>query len=79
MTLLKMKVNLIYISCLRVYFRGCNYNMDTFKVKFDLFYTIRGLLPEWFDNWDTDLEEVKTALNAGFIVPIRGEEMSNVS
>ena len=78
MTLLKMKLILICISCPRVYFRGCNYNMDTFKVKFDLFYTIRCLLPEWFDNWDTDLEEVKTALNAGFIVPIRGEAVSNV-
>ena len=74
-----MKLRVTYSFFYRVFFRGCNYNMDTFKVKYDLFYTIRGLLPEWFDDWDTDLEEVKTALEAGFIVPIRGEPLSNVT
>ena len=29
-------------------------------------------MPNWFDNWDPELEKVKTAIATGFIVPARG-------
>ena len=58
---------------IRVFYRGCGYNLETFKDKYDLFYTVRSLLPEWFDDWDPQLEDVKTALDAGFMIPLRGE------
>ena len=46
--------------------------MEVFKEKYDLFYTVRTVLPAWFDDWSPGLEDVRTALEAGFILPLRG-------
>ena len=56
----------------RVFYRGCDYKLEVFKEKYDLFYTVRSLLPAWFDDWSPGLESVRTALEAGFILPVRG-------
>ena len=65
-------MNTINSFTCRVFYRGCNYNFEEFTKKYDLFYTVRTLLPNWFDNWDPELEEVKTAIASGFMVPARG-------
>jgi len=57
---------------LRVFYRGCNYNTEVFKAKYDLFYTVRSLLPEWFDQWDPTEEGVRKVLDSGAILPLRG-------
>ena len=57
---------------LRVFYRGCDYNMETVRAKYDLFYTARSLLPAWFSDWDPGLAEVRSALEAGIILPVRG-------
>ena len=56
----------------RVFYRGCDYNPDTFKKKYDLCYTVRNLLPAWFDDWDASSEAVQRVLEAGAILPLRG-------
>ena len=56
----------------RVFYRGCDYKLEVFKEKYDLFYTVRSVLPAWFADWSPRLEEVRKALEAGFILPVRG-------
>ena len=56
----------------RVFYRGCDYKLEVFKEKFDLFYTVRTVLPVWFDDWSPSLDNVTRALEAGFILPVRG-------
>ena len=56
----------------RVVFRGCNYKTEVFKAKYDLFYTVRSVVPEWFDHWDPTEEGVRTVLDSGGILPLRG-------
>ena len=56
----------------RVVYRGCNYKKEVFKAKYDLFYTVRSLIPEWFDQWDPTEAGVRTVLDSGGILPLRG-------
>lgn len=56
----------------RVFYRGCNYSSETFKRKYDLFYTVRSLMPAWFDDWNAWSEAVQRILEAGAILPLRG-------
>ena len=57
-----------------MFYRGCNYNIDTLKEKYDLFYTARTMLPSWFDDWDPNIEMVKLAIAEGIILPARGNQ-----
>ena len=57
----------------RVFYRGCKYSLDVFKVKYDLAFTVRSLIPSWFDDWDPNIEDVKRVLDAGIILPLRGK------
>ena len=57
---------------LRFFYRGCNYSPEVFRTKYDLFYTVRSLTPEWFDDWDPTDEGVKKVLDSGAFLPLRG-------
>jgi len=57
---------------LRIFHRGCDYNLDLTKTKLDLFYSVRANLPAWFDDWDPTQESVQRILNAGVYLPLRG-------
>ena len=68
-----MERSLLVIMILyRVFYRGCDYKLEVFKEKYDLFYTVRSVLPAWFADWSPRLEEVRAALEAGVILPVRG-------
>ena len=43
-----------------------------FRAKYDLFYTVRSLTPEWFDDWDPTEQGVRNVLNTGAFLPLRG-------
>ena len=43
-----------------------------FRAKYDLFYTVRSLTPEWFDDWDPTDEGVRKVLETGAFLPLRG-------
>ena len=57
---------------LRFFYRGCNYSTEVFRAKYDLFYTVRSLAPEWFDDWDPTDEGVRKVLETGAFLPLRG-------
>ena len=57
---------------LRLFLRGCDYNIDTTKTKLDLFFTVRANLPAWFDDWNPQQESVKRVIDAGVYLPLRG-------
>jgi len=57
---------------LRLFLRGCDYNLDTTKTKLDLFNSVRANLPAWFDDWDPQQESVKRVIDAGVYLPLRG-------
>ena len=67
-----MAATFIFTVILRVVYRGCNYEPELFKTKYDLFYTVRSLVPEWFDDWDPSDEGVRKVLDTGGILPLRG-------
>ena len=58
---------------LRLFLRGCDYNLDTTKDKLDLFFSVRTNLPAWFSDWDPQQENIKQVMNAGWVyLPMRG-------
>ena len=57
---------------LRLFLRGCDYNLDTTKDKLDLFFSVRTNLPAWFSDWDPQEENIKQVMKAGVYLPMRG-------
>lgn len=57
---------------LRLFLRGCNYNVADSKEKLDLYFTVRSLLPCWFDDWDPSLPNLQAVLKAGVFLPLQG-------
>ena len=57
---------------LKMFLRGCNYNLAATKDKLDMYFTVRSLLPAWFDNWDPAQEQLQAIFSAGIYLPLRG-------
>lgn len=57
---------------LRLFLRGCNYSVTAAKEKLDLYFTVRSLLPCWFDAWDPSLPPLQAVLQAGVFLPLQG-------
>jgi len=57
---------------LRLFLRGCNYNVKDTKEKLDMYFTCRSLIPNWFDNWDPSDPSLQKILNAGIFLPLHG-------
>ena len=57
---------------LKMFLRGCNYNLATTKDKLDKFFTVRSIIPEWFDNWDPAQENLEDIWSAGIFLPLPG-------
>ena len=57
---------------LRMFLRGCNYDVAATEDKLDKFFTVRSLIPEWFDSWDPTQEKLEAILSAGIFLPLRG-------
>ena len=55
-----------------MFLRGCNYDLATTKDKLDKFFTVRSIIPEWFDNWDPAQENLEAIWSAGIFVPLHG-------
>jgi len=57
---------------LKMFLRGCKFSLEKTKEKLDFFFTVRGNLPTWFDNWDPRLPEIKNIIKAGIYIPLPG-------
>eukprot|EP00090_Calanus_glacialis_P005872 TRINITY_DN14569_c0_g1_i1.p1 TRINITY_DN14569_c0_g1~~TRINITY_DN14569_c0_g1_i1.p1 ORF type:complete len:304 (-),score=96.45 TRINITY_DN14569_c0_g1_i1:50-904(-) len=57
---------------LRMFLRGCNYKLEATKDKLDMYFTVRTLLPVWFDNWDPAQASLEAIFSAGIYLPLRG-------
>jgi len=57
---------------LQMFLRGCNYNLALSKEKLDMYFTVRSLLPAWFDNWNPEQEQLNNIFSAGIYLPLRG-------
>jgi len=57
---------------LTMFLRGCKFSLEKTKEKLDFFFTVRGNLPTWFDNWDPRLPEIKNIIKAGIYIPLPG-------
>ena len=57
---------------LRMFLRGCNYKLEATKDKLDMYFTVRTLLPVWFDNWDPAKASLEAIFSAGIYLPLRG-------
>ena len=57
---------------LRLFLRGCNYSVPEAKDKLDLYFTVRSVLPCWFDGWDPTLPQLEAVLRAGVYLPLQG-------
>jgi len=56
----------------KMFLRGCKYSLERTKEKLDFFYSVRGNLPEWFDQWDPFNKKTQIVLNAGTYLPLKG-------
>jgi len=52
---------------LKMFLRGCKFSLEKTKEKLDFFFTVRGNLPTWFDNWDP-----RNIIKAGIYIPLPG-------
>jgi len=57
---------------LHMFLRGCNYDVAATKEKLDKFFTVRSLVPEWFDNWNPSQSNLEEIWKAGIFLPLRG-------
>jgi len=57
---------------LRLFLRGCNYNLKDTKEKLDMYFTVRSLIPNWFDNWDPADPSLQKIVAAGVFLPLQG-------
>lgn len=57
---------------LKLFLRGCNYNVKDTKEKLDMYFTVRSLLPNWFDNWDPTEANLQKIIRAGVFLPLQG-------
>lgn len=59
-------------SFLRLFLRGCNYNVKETKEKLDMYFSVRSMLPNWFDNWDPTEASLQKIIAAGVFMPLQG-------
>jgi len=57
---------------LKTFLRGCKYSLERTKEKLDNFHSIKGNVPEWFDNWDPTLPLAQEILGWGCYLPLPG-------
>jgi len=57
---------------LRMFFRGCNYNLEATKEKLDMYFSVRSLLPIWFDDWEPTQKKLQEIFSAGIYLPLCG-------
>ncbi|XP_071052625.1 uncharacterized protein [Onthophagus taurus] len=53
------------------FLRGCKFSLEKTKNKFENLYTMRTLIPEFFDNRDPFLPELQALLKLGVILPLK--------
>ena len=54
------------------FMRACKFSLEKTKEKLESFFTVRGGLPVWYDNWDPRLPEIKRIVSAGLAIPLPG-------
>ncbi|KAI4501150.1 hypothetical protein M0802_003523 [Mischocyttarus mexicanus] len=57
---------------LMTFLRGCKFSLEKCKKKLDMYFTMRGIAPEFFGNRDITKEELKTAANLVQFPPLPG-------
>ena len=55
-----------------MFMRACKFSLEKTKEKLESFFTVRGGLPVWYDNWDPRLPEVNRIISAGLATPLPG-------
>jgi len=59
-------------KCLEMFLRGCKFSLERTKEKLDTFHSIKGSVPEWFDDWDPFNPIFQEVLNSGVYLPLPG-------
>ena len=63
---------------LRAFHRGCDHRLSVSRAKLELFFTVRGLLPAWFQGWDTAEPGVAAVIRAGVTEYIEQNRVLNL-
>jgi len=57
---------------LEMFLRGCKFSLERTKEKLDTFHSIKGNIPEWFDDWDPFNPIIQEFLSSGVYLPLPG-------
>lgn len=61
------------------FLRGCKFSLERAKEKIDMFYTIRGAIPEFFSNRDPKSKELSKVIEKGLCLPLPKVDKKNNS
>lgn len=61
------------------FLRGCKFSLERAKEKIDMFYTIRGAIPEFFANRDPSRKELALVIEKGLCLPLPHVDKRNNS
>lgn len=59
-------------NTLKCFLRGCKFSLERTKEKLDFHFTVRGNLPEWFNNWDPRDPKLAKVFQSGAYLPLPG-------
>ena len=57
---------------LKMFLRGCKFSLERTKEKIDTFHSVKGSLPEWFDDWNPFNPVMQEFLKSGVYLPLPG-------
>ena len=57
---------------LKMFLRGCKLSLERTKEKLDMYHSVKGSLPEWFDNWNPFDPFMQEFLKSGVFLPLPG-------
>ena len=46
-------------ECLKFFLRGCGHSLERTKKHIEAFFTLKTNLPEWYEDWDCQISEIK--------------------
>ena len=57
---------------IQFFLRGCKYSLERTKEKLDFFNSVRSALPDWFGQWDQNIDSVLDIVKAGGFILLNG-------
>ncbi|KAB7496405.1 Alpha-tocopherol transfer protein-like [Armadillidium nasatum] len=53
------------------FLRGCKFSLEKTKQKIDMHYTLKAMIPEWFQNRDPEDPKIREILKLGVMLPLK--------